>query len=277
MNIEIVAIKSKRKMSSNEEKRSIGDEFAKKLAENRAKYAKVNIQSGLDQLRDPKRDLKQPISSAESKFQVYHQVIRNDGVSTSIFNGETDWETIYKDVYNDLTNDDLDNDVDSDVSDNEYQKMDTCTQDDEDNYTAVDDDISIYSTYSRVSQTSRMSCQSSFSAAESCTSDATCSTSNKKKKSTDEEIKIAAYAMTFCEISKPCKCPQNCSDNLTIAQVRFQVANHYSCQLFCVLSTNFKFTAGGSIKARDVGTIWSTSTYHKGTRRIYKDSYGGFV
>lgn len=170
---------------------------------------------GLAQLRN----LKHTISSSDNKssttpnsFKVYEHTI-NNGTGCTQFVGETDWDSVYKNVYE--TQIDIE-DFASDVSDDEFQKADIDHQENEDwdfDESAFDDASSIYSGYSR---TSRASCTSAGSYTTSCS---TTSQHQKKRKSTDEEIKIAAYSMSFCEISKPCKCTTPCSAKLKFAQV----------------------------------------------------------
>lgn len=160
--------------------------------------------AGLSQLREPTRASLSPSLNGKtvdsSNLQVYQHVVRN-GVGESVYKGETDWEAIYKLMLDKTI--DVD-DAASDVSDDEYHK--THHQDDWDWNDELNDDRSVFSSYSNVSQASHSTSTSSLQF-------------QRKHKSTDEEIKIAAYSMTFCEISRPCKCAKSCSANITFDQV----------------------------------------------------------
>ena len=116
---------------------NFSDVFAKRCAENVAATAHRHIQSGLEGLRDPKPSVSSINFPASSSFQVYEQVIGKDGVSESMYTGDTDWDTIYKQVSTSLNAED---DAASEFSEDEYMRSDTYGQEDEDGDDDEDDD-----------------------------------------------------------------------------------------------------------------------------------------
>lgn len=172
------------------------------------------------QLRDPQSSYLSSSSSSNAPnpttFKIFDYVVR-DGAVSQQFKGETPWDDIYKTVTN--VEAEMDDSA-SDISDEEFHRKDNHSQDNEDVDEEEYDDRSAFTTFSNISKASRSSHASNLSA-KSDASRLTTTTqgSQRRKKLSDEEMKITAYNMTFCELSKQCKCAQPCSDNLKFAQV----------------------------------------------------------
>lgn len=149
-------------------------------------------------------------------LKVYEHTV-GDGTAYQ-FRGETPWENILESVFDNPPMEFVE--AASEMSDNEFHRRDHDSENDEDWDDEECDDRSFITAASHISKASCSSHASNLTAKSNTSLMTTNSQgSQRKKKHSDEEIKIAAYGMTFCEMSRPCKCAQPCSDNLKFAQV----------------------------------------------------------
>lgn len=161
-------------------------------------------------------------TSNPNTIKVYSVDLRSDASNVSSdhqFMGETCWDDIYQKVY-----ENVDPEIDeaaSEMSDEELHRKDNANQEDNEDWDDQESDDRSYSTsFSNISKASRSSHTSNLSSkSDASRMTVTTQGSQRRKKHSDEEMKIAAYAITFCELSKPCKCEKSCCDNLKFAQV----------------------------------------------------------